>query len=116
MPASTPLASRIESKIVICPATGCHLWTGALSSQGKYPTIGDGPATLYVHRLAAGPQPRFPHPDGSRWEVHHICHRRTCVNPNHVQWMSHRDHMTLHASTRRMLNVRPRRRAKKVAA
>ena len=32
-------------------------------------------------------------PDGShRWELHHICLNRSCVNPDHIQLVTHREH------------------------
>jgi hypothetical protein len=84
MPATRPLAKRISNKTTIDDITGCHNWTGSLSSQGKYPTVGAGNGEnkpLYVHQVMAGPEPDFPPPDGSsRWEVHHACVNRTSIS------------------------------------
>jgi hypothetical protein len=98
-----PLQERLASKITIDPRSECHIWTGSHSSQGRYPTVGTASATpAYVHKLMAGPAPEFPPPDGShRWEAHHTCRNRSCVNGKHLVWLTHRQHMKVHAEIRR---------------
>lgn len=101
---TTPL-SRFDGKYVIDIATGCHNWTGSHSSQGSYPTIGNGQSTEYAHRVAYvqanGPIPSGPAPDGShRYEIHHTCRNRSCVNPAHLELLSHREHMAIHSADR----------------
>jgi hypothetical protein len=107
------LASRIASKIVVDPITDCHNWQGAHCSQGKYPIVsaggGQNKPPLYVHQIAAGPEPACLPPDGShRWEVHHWCLNRSCVNPQHVTWLTHRQHATAHVDLRRALKAAAR--------
>lgn len=98
------LSARIAAKVINDPASGCRIWTGALSSQGRYPTVAAGGGSgkvLYVHQVMAGPAPEGSPPDGShRYEVHHLCFRRSCVNPDHLTWLTHRQHMAIHAVVR----------------
>ena len=86
------IEARIANKFTINPATGCHEWTGSLSTQYGYPTISGPRRTLiYVHRHMAGPVPETPPPDGSnRWEVHHTCFNHRCINPDHLHIVTRR--------------------------
>jgi hypothetical protein len=59
----------------------------------------------YAHRVAwesvHGPVPTTPCPDGShRWELHHTCLNRSCVNPAHIQLVTHREHTDIHNGIR----------------
>lgn len=102
---ATSALSRLSGKYTINKATGCHEWIGSLSSQYKYPTIGDGQRVVYAYRVAweakNGPVPTTPCPDGSsRWELHHLCENKQCVNAAHVQLLTQRQHATLHKALR----------------
>ena len=106
---STPAIDRMEGKYVIDIATGCWTWTASRSSQGKYPTIGGESSTVpqYAYRVSwesvNGPVPTTPCPDGShRWELHHTCSNRLCVNPQHIELVTHREHTREHVEMRRM--------------
>jgi HNH endonuclease len=69
--------------------TPCVLWTGYVTGAG-YPQAGR--CTL-VHRrmyeLAHGPIP-------PGYVVHHACHVKTCVNPDHLTAMPLAEHNRLH--------------------
>jgi hypothetical protein len=106
--------SRMAKKFTVDIASGCQLWTASLSSQGKYPTIGrqDSRKVDYAHRVAwehdNGPVPTIACPDGShRWELHHACFNRSCVNAAHVALVTHREHMNIHTTIRASLKVAP---------
>src|ERR1039458_2159886 len=100
-------ASRLKGKYTINPVTSCFDWNRSLSTQGGYPTIAlartDNPE--YAHRVAwaevNGPIPLKPCPDGSlRWEIHHICFNRLCVNPKHLKLLTKKQHSAIHSARR----------------
>jgi hypothetical protein len=84
----------IEDRIEI-DTSGCWLWVGHLESDG-YGVFVRGTTYLgtrrqgFAHRLAyetfIGPIPK-------RREVDHICRVRRCVNPEHLQVVTHRANM-----------------------
>lgn len=76
-----PPAKIIELARSIKVEGTCVLYTGTLNEDG-YGRMWIGAFKVYVHRLAAvialGSIP-------NDREVHHTCHRRNCVNPDHLQ-------------------------------
>ena len=74
------LPGRFRDKVLVCPATGCWLWTAGIATNGygKYWTDGK---TVGAHRVAyeaaIGPVPFGLHID-------HLCRVRNCVNPLHL--------------------------------
>src|SRR5713226_5399003 len=87
------LLERIEQKILPEPNSGCFLWTGALYTNG-YALIGlwqDGKTTAFLaHRvyyeLINGAIP----PD---LELDHKCRVKSCINPNHLEPVTHKENM-----------------------
>jgi HNH endonuclease len=109
---SVSAASRLEGKFTINIVTGCHEWTGSLSSQGGYPTIAlrGTRKPEYAHRVAwaeaNGPIPIKPCPDGSgRWEIHHLCFNRICVNAKHLKLVTKKQHGQLHSERRAAMKL-----------
>jgi hypothetical protein len=105
-------ASRLEGKYTISIVTGCYEWNGSLSSQGGYPTIAlpGGRKPEYAYRVAwaeaNGPIPITPPPDGSyRWEIHHVCFDRRCVNPEHLQLVTQKQHVAIHNARRAAMKL-----------
>ena len=102
----TPAISRMEGKFIVNPITGCWEWQRSRSSQGRYPTIGIGPGRPeYAYKVAwvdaNGPLPASPCPDGShRWELHHACRNRACVNPDHIELLTSKQHVAEHNAIR----------------
>ena len=89
----TPLADRIFEK-VRKTGSGCWLWTGSTDGDG-YGRIflrrTNGKATYdSVHRLVymlfRGPIPKGSEPD-------HTCRVRRCVNPGHLEPVTHRENV-----------------------
>ena len=75
------LRSRFDEKWTPEPNTGCHLWTGAVQSNG-YGRAWDGKRVVYAHRLAlklAGV------PLKKGLVVDHKCRVRCCVDPAHLR-------------------------------
>lgn len=85
------LRARMEAKTSPEPNTGCHLWTGALNKHG-YGSVGlgsRGHSTAMVraaHRVAylldRGDLP-------SGVVLDHLCRNHACVNPLHLEPVSH---------------------------
>src|SRR5437762_12450718 len=64
------------ARIVLDPLTGCWLWHG--TRAGHY--------GLYKHELAhRWAYKHFTGPIPAGYQVDHLCHRRTCVNPAHLE-------------------------------
>lgn len=83
------LEERFEAKIERLPS-GCWQWRGATSERG-YGHLFDGvrrarPAHVIAYELAHGPVP-----DGK--ELDHLCRNPSCVNPAHLEAVTHRENM-----------------------
>ena len=83
-----------------CDDEGCIVWVGCTDKYGygtKRQTWPDGKVTLErVHRLAYMVQYKLlrdqvAHSDdtGSLLDISHVCHKRTCVRPDHLILESH---------------------------
>ena len=68
-------------------ANGCWEWQGSLSSSG-YGQVKRGGKHFMCHRIAwediKGPIP-------AGYEVDHLCRNRRCVNPQHLECVSHKE-------------------------
>jgi len=79
---------RFWDKVVIAN-DGCWLWTGAVNSNGYahfyVPNTPSRPvcAHAWIWQLFNGPVP-------SGLEIDHLCRVRRCVNPAHLETISHR--------------------------
>jgi hypothetical protein len=66
-------------------ARGCWVWLKSLTENG-YPGA-------YAHRMyweiVHGPRP-------DDWHIHHLCRNTRCVNPEHLEAISPRDHLMVH--------------------
>ena len=107
---STPVQTRIDRKYTVNLETGCHEWTGAMSTQAGYPTVmvNSKNDIRYVYHLTwealNGPIPEGPCPDGShRYELHHRCENKACINAHHVQLLTSRQHQEIHGVRRRQI-------------
>ncbi|PIB80524.1 HNH endonuclease signature motif containing protein [Mycobacterium celatum] len=72
---------RFYAKIADAPG-GCHVWTGAVSSNGRG-MVGVAGGTYSVHRVAWMIQHGKPIPDGLT--IDHLCYNGLCVNPDHLE-------------------------------
>jgi hypothetical protein len=115
------LRYSLAQKSVLNATTGCMQWTGAISTQYGYPTVWNAfeRTTVYAHHAAMAvdgrPKPQEPPADGGyRWESHHSCRFKACVNAEHLTWVSNREHSDLHAGERQSRAL-ARRAAKKKA-
>jgi hypothetical protein len=72
---------------------GCWLWTGGHSGTGYGMTAKVDGRQHYAHRISY--EITFgPIPEGH--DIHHRCGNRACVNPFHLEAMTHRAHLRLH--------------------
>jgi hypothetical protein len=81
-------------------ARGCWLWTGYISPRGyaRFTVDGRGvQAHRYAYEILIGPIPAGKEPD-------HICRRKPCVNPAHLEPVTHAVNMQ-----RALLGLRKRR-------
>jgi HNH endonuclease len=64
---------------------GCWLWLGGTNGRGYGMT-----ASKYVHRMSwelmRGPIPED-------LEIDHLCHARNCVNPDHMELVTHGENL-----------------------
>lgn len=80
------LPERFQSKFVPEPNTGCWLWTANTSRDGygKFSYKGGQLAHRFAYEVVKGPIP-----DGLR--IDHLCRQRCCVNPDHLEAVTHRE-------------------------
>lgn len=81
---------RFLEKIIIDPISGCWIWTGAKHPKG-YGIFYDGEKRVYAHRYSHENFKKKPIP--SNKELHHECNNRSCVNPDHLTEVTHRENM-----------------------
>ena len=95
IPAPEFVRARLAERVRRSP-TGCLLWRRSLQSNG-YAQMRVRGRLFLAHRLAyelaAGPIPEG-------LELDHVCGNRHCVEPTHVQPVTHAEHMRRTAARR----------------
>jgi len=80
---------KIESLSESCPTTGCWLWTGFIHPSG-YGSVRDGKKNDLAHRASYRMFKGFI-PAGT--EINHLCNNKSCVNPIHLEAVSHQENI-----------------------
>lgn len=83
------LPERIADKIVPEPNSGCWLWTGSGNGKG-YGQVHWSGGNYRAHRLVYE-MLRGPIPEGSH--IDHLCRVRCCVNPDHLEPVTHQENV-----------------------
>ncbi len=87
-PTPKPLLER-WLKFIRPVESGCWLWTGYISSNGYGKmTIGKTRPNAHIvgYKLYRGPVP-------DDLELDHLCRVRACVNPDHLEAVTHRENV-----------------------
>lgn len=85
------IIGKIMSRVYIDPISGCWLWLGPDSGDGKgggYGRVSINGTTCAVHLVV------YTHFYGfipGRKQVDHICNNRRCCNPLHLELVSHKE-------------------------
>ena len=64
------------------PTSACHIWTG--STQNGYPAVSMGHGRPKVKMHILGCWTRHHRVPSSSEVVSHLCHRKLCINPDHL--------------------------------
>lgn len=83
------LTERILRHVEMIPECGCWIWMGQLSRYG-YGEIGIGRLTKKAHIIAYR---EFSGPVPNGLELDHLCRVRSCVNPRHLEPVSHQENI-----------------------
>ena len=67
----------------------CWVWTGNLNDHG-YGRFGINYKRFYVHRLS---YEYYKGKISSELEVDHLCKNRRCLNPDHLELVTHRENL-----------------------
>jgi hypothetical protein len=80
-----------HAQVIVDPTTGCWIWIGSRDGKG-YGRLRRTNERRYVgaHRVAYE-QHRGPIPDGL--ELDHLCRVTVCVNPQHLEAVTHRENL-----------------------
>lgn len=78
--------NRFMSKVFIEPNTGCWLWSGNWNHAG-YGNFKIKNETKRAHRIS---YEHFKGPIINELSVAHKCNTRACVNPNHLELLTHK--------------------------
>ena len=88
------LLEELRERVTVTEPLGCWTWNGKSSSRkgnnNPYPELKLGKSTVPVHRVVL--EAKHGKPLGSQ-HAHHTCANTMCVNPDHLQPVSHRENM-----------------------
>lgn len=85
-PAARNYIERLWERAIPEPNSGCLLWTGYVQPQRGYGMIRVGRTMKLTHRVAYE-LTKGPIPDGL--ELDHKCRVRSCMNPDHLEPVTH---------------------------
>lgn len=85
------ILSKVRQRIAVDVTTECWVWQGPHSGTGRgggYPRMKLDGQTVAVHRVV------FTHFNGyvpGKKQIDHTCRNRMCVNPDHLEMVTHRE-------------------------
>lgn len=88
-PRREELLARVRARCAVDPVSGCWIWQGPTSGDGPkggYPRMSLDGRTVSVHRVTASHAFGYLHPGR---KVDHKCRNRLCVNPAHLEPVTH---------------------------
>ena len=86
----TPFSAKYQE----IPEIGCWIWTACLSESG-YGLVTINRRLLRAHRVSY--EAKFgPIPEGL--VIDHVCRQRSCVNPDHLRAVTHRENIMAEGS------------------
>lgn len=74
---------EIEDRYITEPNTGCWLWIGGVNAHG-YGVFRKGLAHRWSYRRYRGEIPKG-------LELDHLCRTRCCINPDHLEAVTHKE-------------------------
>ncbi len=80
----------LEERYTVDPDTGCWLWAGHINHLGYGTMHVEGGANRFAHCLIYEAH-RGPVPDGA--ELDHLCRTTRCVNPDHLEPVTHAENI-----------------------
>lgn len=86
---------RFDSYVIHEPNTGCHLWTGATTHHG-YGAFGIGSTKNGSERIVGAHRyayERIKGPILDHLEIDHLCSTPPCVNPAHLEAVTHKENL-----------------------
>lgn len=90
-PSRASALDRFMAKVNQAGPNGCWLWTGSISPQGYGMFCLHGRAAVGAHRLALWFFRGIALRPGRAMNVDHLCRVRHCVNPEHLEYVTHRE-------------------------
>lgn len=96
------IVKRIMARVRVDPETGCWEWTGPTSGENGrgsgYPRMNLDGQTVAVHRVM------YTHRHGyvpGKKQIDHTCRNRRCVNPDHLEMVTHKENQKRRARAAR---------------
>lgn len=86
-PPGKSISERIH-RMTRVDGNGCWLWTGSINRPTGYGVIGISGKTVFAHRAS---YMAFVGAIGEDREIDHLCRVRACVNPAHLEAVTHRE-------------------------
>lgn len=102
-----PIQERFWKKVI--QKDKCWLWTASLDRDG-YARIAIGGKVRFAHRISYESY-KGPIPQGM--SIDHLCRTRNCVNPNHLEAVTHKENVNRGALKFRSLSPSCPRYARK---
>lgn len=94
-PKPVPLAERFADKYIVAE-NGCWIWTAATTRSGHGKILESSSGDPNRRRLISAHVASYmvhvgPVPDGK--EIDHLCREKLCVNPEHLEAVTHLENM-----------------------